>query len=154
MEGVAAMALHASAATALKSYFRNLGAAYQMANDILNFRALDGAADCGSDLARRAPNAVIVLYRQNLSADQGAAFDNWSASGAKADLGFWKQDILNSGAMTQSIQQMHRAFNKATRAGEDLPSGLSEAVSPVQALLKQVCLESVAPTDSLTPPPK
>lgn len=154
MEGVAAMALHASAATALKSYFRNLGAAYQMANDILNFRALDGAADCGSDLARRAPNAVIVLYRQNLSADQGAAFDYWSASGAKADLGFWKQDILNSGAMTQSIQQMHRAFNKATRAGEDLPSGLSEAVSPVQALLKQVCLESVAPTDSLTPPPK
>jgi hypothetical protein len=49
---------------------------------------------------------------------------------------------------------MHRAFNKATRAGEDLPSGLSEAVYPVQALLEQVCLESVAPTASLPPPPK
>ena len=68
------MALHGNAAAAIGSYFRSLGTAYQIANDILNFRALDGAADLGSDLARRAPNAVVVQYRQSLCAERSVSF--------------------------------------------------------------------------------
>ncbi|MDG2403850.1 MAG: polyprenyl synthetase family protein [Paracoccaceae bacterium] len=147
LEGVAAMALHANAGAAIGTYFRSLGTAYQIANDILNFRALDGAADCGSDLARRAPNAVIVLYRQNLSPEQANEFDNWCVSGCNADLSVMQQSILKSDAMALSAHHMHKTLDQTLRYAQALPVGLSEIVAPVQALLKQICVKSVAPVD-------
>ena len=147
MEGVAAMALHANASAAIDTYFRCLGTAYQIANDILNFRALDGAANCGSDLARRAPNAVIVLYRQNLTPVQAIAFDDWFLSDDNAALCAWQQQILRSDAMALSAHQMHKTFDQTVYYAQVLPAGLSEVIAPVQALLKQVCLKSVAPVN-------
>ena len=147
LEGVAAMALHVNAAAAIGVYFRSLGVAYQIANDILNFRALDGAADCGSDLARRAPNAVIVLYRAELSDGCGAAFDAWFAGGSNVGLHEWQRNVLASDALAQSAHQMHRVLAQTERFAKQLPVGLAEVISPVQAMLKQVCLKSVAPVN-------
>ena len=48
LEGVAAMALHGGASATVGAYFRCLGNACQIANDILNFRGDDGAATIGS----------------------------------------------------------------------------------------------------------
>jgi geranylgeranyl pyrophosphate synthase len=147
LEGVAAMALHPNASAAISMYFRSLGTAYQIANDILNFRALDGAADCASDLARRAPNAVIVLYRQNLTSLRANAFDDWFLSDDNADLCIWQQQILKSDAMALSAHHMHKTLDQAVRYAQVLPAGLAEVIAPVQALLKEVCLKSVAPVN-------
>ena len=56
------MALDARAEMVVASYFRYLGKAYQIANDIMNFDGQDGAKSVGSDLARRAPNAVTLSF--------------------------------------------------------------------------------------------
>ena len=147
LEGVATMALHANASAAIGKYFRSLGTAYQIANDILNFRALDGAADCASDLVRRAPNAVIVLYRQNLTPLQANAFDDWFLSDDDAALCVWQHQILKSDAMALSAHHMHKTLDQTVRYAQALPVGLAEVIAPVQALIKQVCLKSVAPVN-------
>ena len=147
LEGVAAMALHGNAGAAIGTYFRNLGTAYQIANDILNFRALDGAADLGSDLARRAPNAVVVQYRQSLCAERLSAFDEWCVSGSVENLKSLQDNILHSDALALSAHEMHNALEKTALCAQALPVGLIEAISPVQALLTQVCMRSVAPVN-------
>ena len=147
LEGVAAMALHGNSAAAIGSYFRSLGTAYQIANDILNFRALDGAADLGSDLARRAPNAVVVQYRQTLCAESLAAFDDWCVLGSLDNLKMWQKNILQSDALALSAHEMHNALEQTALNAQALPVGLIEAISPVQSLLTQVCMRSVAPVN-------
>jgi geranylgeranyl pyrophosphate synthase len=147
LEGVAAMALHGNAAAAIESYFRSLGIAYQIANDILNFRALDGAVDLGSDLARRAPNAVVVQYRQILCADRLADFDDWYVSGSSDNLKTWQNNILQSDALALSAHEMQNALEQTALSAQALPVGLIEAISPVQSLLTQVCMRSVAPVN-------
>ena len=67
LQGVAIMALDVRAEMVVASYFRYLGKAYQIANDILNFDGNDGAKSIGSDLARRAPNAVTLSFRNGLT---------------------------------------------------------------------------------------
>ena len=147
LEGVAAMALHGNATAAIGSYFHSLGTAYQIANDILNFRALDGAADLGSDLARRSPNAVVVQYRQTLCTKRKVAFDDWCVSGCVVDLKIWQKNILQSDAMALTAHQMHSTLEQTALFAQALPVGLTDAISPVQALLTQVCMKSVAPVN-------
>jgi geranylgeranyl pyrophosphate synthase len=147
LEGVAAMALHGNAGAAIGTYFRNLGTAYQIANDILNFRALDGAGDLGSDLARRAPNAVVVQYRQTLCAESLAAFDDWCVLGSLDNLKTWQNNILQSDALALSAHEMQNALEQTALSAQALPVGLIEAISPVQSLLTQVCMRSVAPVN-------
>ena len=86
LQGVAIMALDARAEMVVASYFRYLGKAYQIANDIMNFDGKDGAKSVGSDLARRAPNAVTLSFRDCLSAPSKAEFDVWYEAGDNAAL--------------------------------------------------------------------
>jgi geranylgeranyl pyrophosphate synthase len=144
LEGIAAMALHGDTAGAIGSYFRHLGEAYQIANDILNFRAGDGAADCGSDLARRAPNAVIVLYREHIEGSEALAFDAWCKEGSNDSLEFWLQKIVASDALIQSAGRMQSILDESIRCAAEMPVELQTAIAPVQSLLETVCLESVA----------
>ena len=148
LEGVAAMALHGDASSSIGTYFRSLGAAYQIANDIMNFRALDGAIDQGSDLARRAPNAVVVLYRQSLPAEQLIVFDEWYSSGSNTKFVSWRQKILASEAMAMSAHQMQKSLSKTAHFAKKMPVALSEAVLPVELLLRQVCMKAISPVNS------
>ena len=147
LEGIAAMALYGDPAGAIGSYFRHLGEAYQIANDILNFRASDGAADCGSDLARRAPNAVIVLYRERMKDDEALAFDRWCKEGSNDNLTYWLEKIVASDALTQSAGRMQSILSASIRCIAEMPVELQTAIAPVQSLLEAVCLESVAGLD-------
>ena len=51
----------------------------------------DGAKSVGSDLARRAPNAVTLSFRDGLSPAKQAKFDVWYEAGDNAALqiGSW-----------------------------------------------------------------
>ena len=145
LDGVAAMALQPNSTSSIGAYFRGLGTAYQIANDIMNFRAFDGAEGQGSDLARRAPNAVVVLYRQALSVERKRAFDAWYVSSSNTEIDTYHQDILTSDAMAMSAHEMQKILARTDSAAQALPVGLLEAILPVQSLLEQACLKSVAP---------
>ena len=115
------MALHGGASATIGAYFRCLGNAYQIANDILNFQGDDGAATIGSDLGRRAPNAVVVLFRDSLTAEKRSVFDSWYASGSSEHLAQWQDAITESAAMKVAAVRMHGMLDESERLAASLP---------------------------------
>ena len=144
LEGVATMALHGGAASTIGDCFRALGNAYQIANDILNFSGGDGANTCGSDLGRRAPNGVVVLFRQSLDAKTKADFENWYASGSSDGLDLWVDELRRSPALGEAARRMDSLLEDANSYVDRLPAELVFVITPIQQLLQQVCLNSVA----------
>jgi geranylgeranyl pyrophosphate synthase len=143
LEGVAAMALHGVGAKAISSYFRCLGNAYQIANDMLNFQVDDGAGPSSSDLIRRAPNAVIVLFRDSLDNISKTRFDDWYVSGSKDNYMQWQKKILVSPAMKIAALRMQELINDSERLAEELPSVLVEVIIPIQKMLQYECQKSI-----------
>lgn len=147
LEGIAAMALQMNSTSGIEVYFRSLGTAYQIANDIMNFRQLDTTENQGSDLTRRAPNAIVVLYRQGLTGKSAASFDEWYISGSTSNIQKYHEDILKSEATVQSAYKMQEILKKSDSLVTTLPTGFLEAIYPVRALLEEVCMKSIAPVN-------
>ncbi len=149
LEGAAAMALHDVTSKAIGSYFRCLGNAYQVANDILNFKGDDGAVSSGSDLIRRAPNAVIVIFREGLDDFTRARFDSWYVSGNQDDYLKWQTEINASSAMNVAAVRMQSLIDDSKRLAEKLPVELIEIVIPIQQMLQHQCQKSTGMLKSL-----
>lgn len=143
LEGVAAMALHGVAAKAIGSYFRCLGNAYQIANDILNFQNDDRSESSSSDLSRRAPNAVIVLFRDSLDNISKARFDNWYITGSKENYQQWQEQILISPAMEIATIRMQELIDDSEQLVEKLPNELVEVIIPIQKMIQHECQKSI-----------
>ena len=81
---------------------RAMGHAYQISNDIQNAVGGDGG-DGGEvafkDLKRRAPNAVLVCFRNLLINGHQAAFDEWMTSRGQDNFYYWKKEVNNSSAL-------------------------------------------------------
>ena len=95
-------------------------------------------------MARRAPNAVIVLYREHIEGSEALAFDAWCKEGSNDSLEFWLQKIVASDALIQSAGRMQSILDESIRCAAEMPVELQTAIAPVQSLLETVCLESVA----------
>jgi geranylgeranyl pyrophosphate synthase len=74
LQGIAVIAGDQNAEETIFNYFRDLGEAYQIGNDIANFYGSDGAKLIAGDLARRAPNAVTLSFIDTLAADARSIF--------------------------------------------------------------------------------
>ena len=81
LQSIAVMAGDYNAEQTIFAYFRDLGEAYQIGNDIANFHGNDGAKLIAGDLARRAPNAVTLSFVDKLKTDDRAVFEQWYKSG-------------------------------------------------------------------------
>ena len=138
------MALHGNAAATIGNCFRALGNAYQIGNDILNFSGGDGANTSGSDLRRRAPNGVIVLFRATLDDQQRVDFDLWYANGSDDGFEIWLTAVLHSSALGDAAVRMNALMVRAEAYADTLPSELADVITPIQHLLQQVCVKSVA----------
>ena len=149
IEGAAAMALHDVAAKAIGTYFHCLGNAYQVANDIMNFQGDDGALSSGSDLIRRAPNAVIVIFREGLDDVSKVRFDNWYASGRQDNHLLWQNKIIASPAMNIAAIRMQELIDDSERLAEKLPTELVQIVIPIQQMLQHECQKSTGVMKSL-----
>ena len=139
LEGILTMSLHGGAIANIASYFRRLGIAYQIANDILNFLGNDGAEATGSDLRRRAPNAVIVLYREELDDPTKDNFDSWFSSICNVDLETWQRKIINSSAMHIAAKEMFAMLQESEQMITSLPAELTEVINPVHQMLRNIC---------------
>ena len=144
LEGVLNMGLHGGMMTSIGAYFRCLGNAYQIANDILNFMGDDGAEATGSDLRRRGPNAVTVLYREILDGPIKADFESWYESGCNVDLEAWQSRIIKSSAMHVAAQKMLKMLRESEELAAAQPAELVEVIKPVQQMLQQICEKPAA----------
>jgi geranylgeranyl pyrophosphate synthase len=124
---------------AISGYFCDLGKAYQIANDILNFKGIDGAELIAGDLARRAPNAVTVSFVESLNSDDYNKFIVWYNHSDNKDLKLWRDKVFSSKAIETASLRMLKILKLAERNINTLPSSAQEAVVPVHSLIKHVC---------------
>ena len=95
-------------------------------------------------MRRRAPNGVVVLFRATLDDESRAAFDSWYASGGDAGFDDWLAAILESSAAGEAARRMTALMARAGECADTLPAELGAVITPIQQLLQQVCVKSVA----------
>ena len=139
IHGVTLMSGTSGLGFAISGYFCDLGKAYQIANDILNFKGTDGAKLIAGDLARRAPNAVTVSFVESLNSDDYNEFITWYNNSDNKDLELWRNKVLSSKAIETASVRMLKILNVAERNINTLPSSALEAVVPVHTIIKRVC---------------
>lgn len=143
IHGVTLMSGTSGLGFAISGYFCDLGKAYQIANDILNFKGTDGAKLIAGDLARRAPNAVTVSFVESLNDHEHNEFKNWYNNSNNEDLKFWRDKILASRAIETASVRMLKELNAAECNINTLPTSALEAVVPVHTIIKRVCALSI-----------
>ena len=139
LQGIAVMAGDHKTEQPISAYFRDLGEAYQISNDISNFYGSDGAKLIAGDLARRAPNAVTLSYVDDLNDEDKTSFKNWYRSGDTNDLSKWCRRIIDSTAIKTASDRMFSTLNRAAQKASHLPVEISEVATPVHGLILQTC---------------
>ena len=139
LQGVVVMAGDHKAEQTISAYFRDLGEAYQISNDISNFYGSDGAKLIAGDLARRAPNAVTLSFVDNLNDEDQTSFKNWYRSGDTKELSKWRQRIIDSAAIKTASNRMFSTLDRAARKASHLPVEISNVTTSVHGLILQTC---------------
>jgi geranylgeranyl pyrophosphate synthase len=139
LQGIAVMAGDQHAEQTISAYFRDLGEAYQIGNDIANFNGNDGAKLVAGDLARRAPNAVTLSFVDKLDPDERVIFEQWYKSGDIKDLATWRERVIHSVAIEAASDRMFATLNRAELKAAHLSIELSDVTTPVQKLIIQAC---------------
>ena len=139
LQGIAVMAGDQHAEQTISAYFRDLGEAYQIGNDIANFNGNDGAKLVAGDLARRAPNAVTLSFVDKLDADERSSFEQWYKSGDIKNLASWRERVLRSVAIKAASERMFATLDRAELKAAHLSVELSDVTTPVQKLIIQAC---------------
>ena len=139
LQGIAVIAGDQNAEETIFNYFRDLGEAYQIGNDIANFYGSDGAKLIAGDLARRAPNAVTLSFIDTLAADARSIFVRWYKSGDTEYLAKWRDGILHSNAIGAASDRMFATLGRAEQKATRLSAEFSDVITPVQGLIVQAC---------------
>lgn len=139
VEGMAVLGERNELIAPLRRFFTALGGCYQIANDMMNVRGCDGAASPASDLVRRAPNAVIVMFRQTLDTPNMDAFNSWLSRGDSSEAGYW-QDLLNrSPALEMTAAALMNMMEEAELSCAALPHDCQAIIAPIEAKLRDIC---------------
>ena len=144
VEGIAHLAGRDDVIIPLQRFFTAAGGCYQIANDMLNVIGKDGAASPASDLLRRAPNAVIVMFRTTLDRDHAGDFDRWLASGTEHNALDWQTRLRRSPALSMTASALMSMFDEAESSSDALPSDCQAIITPIKAQLRHVCRDLVA----------
>ena len=86
---------------------------------------------------------MTICFRDCLTAAEQAKFDRWYEAGDNAALPDWRAAIRKSNAMERAGCCMLSILDDAEKKAESLSVEIYEVISPVHALLKRVCLNSV-----------
>jgi geranylgeranyl pyrophosphate synthase len=146
LQGIAVIAGDQNAEQTIFNYFRDLGEAYQIGNDIANFYGSDGAKLIAGDLARRAPNAVTLSFIDELAANDRLIFEQWYKSGDTKYLAKWRDSILHSNAIGAASDRMFATLGRAEQKATRLSAEFSDVITPVQGPIVQAC--TMASTDN------
>jgi geranylgeranyl pyrophosphate synthase len=142
IEGIALMSSDHASVPTIRCCFDSIGAAYQLSNDVFNFSSQDGRLEGGADLARRLPNAVVVLFRQGLNEAALKDFDKWYLSGDEIGREKWLSRIRDANSIAGVEEHVCRMLEEADTYATLLPSNLEEVVRPILALIENTCLNT------------
>ncbi|MEC8561292.1 MAG: polyprenyl synthetase family protein [Pseudomonadota bacterium] len=109
---------------------------YQISNDILNFLGKDGALSPFSDIQRKAPNAVIIKFRDTINASTKVVFDEWLNSFVDYDIEHWKQLINRSSALLETKKALEVIERKIEEQSKPLPKKLKDITNSVKTQIK------------------
>ncbi len=143
LEGIAVIISKYSMQKLLNDYFRLVGIAYQISNDILNFVGSDGANCLGSDMERRSPNAVVLTFKETLNFNDSCDFKKWYLSGKNEKLKYWIERILDSKSIIITAELLNKKLLESEDIAEKLLPEFLESVLPVRDHLNGIYKESV-----------
>jgi geranylgeranyl pyrophosphate synthase len=139
VEGIAHLAGRRDVIMPLNRFFSAAGGCYQIANDMLNVIGKDGAESPASDLLRRAPNAVIVMFQTTLDRHMATAFDNWLSSGDTHDATAWQERLRRSPALNMTSTALLSMLEEAEASSAVFPADCRAIITPILAQLRHVC---------------
>ncbi len=143
LEGIAIMGNRTDIIPSSRQYFQAIGSVYQVANDLLNFAGADGSETSAADLIRRSPNAVIVLFREQLTLREMARFNAWLNDGKSHDLTHWLDAIMASDAISKTVQMMEAMLADADEHYQNMPEFMRQVISPIQKLIYSVRIKAL-----------
>lgn len=139
VEGIAHLAGRRDVIMPLNRFFSAAGGCYQIANDMLNVIGKDGAESPASDLLRRAPNAVIVMFQTTLDRHMAAAFEAWLASGDTHEAHAWQDRLRRSPALSMTSASLLSMLEEAEASSAVFPADCRAIITPILAQLRHVC---------------
>ena len=139
VEGIAHLAGRRDVIMPLNRFFSAAGGCYQIANDMLNVIGKDGAESPASDLLRRAPNAVIVMFQTTLDRHMAAAFDAWLASGDTHEALAWQDRLRRSPALSMTSSALLSMLEEAEASSATFPADCRAIITPILGQLRKVC---------------
>ena len=139
VEGIAHLAGRRDVIMPLNRFFSAAGGCYQIANDMLNVIGKDGAESPASDLLRRAPNAVIVMFQTTLDRHMAAAFEAWLSSGDTHEAHAWQDRLRRSPALSMTSASLLSMLEEAEASSAVFPTDCRAIITPILAQLRHVC---------------
>ena len=109
---------------------------YQISNDILNFLGEDGALSPFSDIHRKAPNAVIIKYRDTINSSKKNIFDEWLNSFIDSDVEYWRNQINCSSALLETKKALESMDCKIENQSKALPKKLKDITNSIKNQIK------------------
>jgi octaprenyl-diphosphate synthase len=108
----------------LATFGRELGAAFQVADDVLDYTASAETLgkNVGDDLAEGKPTLPLILTRKYLGHEQRAEIDAIIRQGGRERIGQIVQWIQNSGGLRDSMRVARARADAAQRAISGLPA--------------------------------
>ena len=105
---------------------------------MLNVIGKDGAESPASDLLRRTPNAVIVMFQTTLDKSTAIAFDSWLSSGDTHDALTWQEHVRQSAALTMTSSALLSMLEEAEASSAAFPTDCRAIITPILAQLRHV----------------
>ncbi|MBE90168.1 MAG: hypothetical protein CMM76_12115 [Rhodospirillaceae bacterium] len=115
-----------------------VGRAYQMSNDILDAVGGDGNKMAFRDLERRAPNAVLVCFRNLLINGHQTAFDEWMSAHGQDDFSYWRKEVIESSALEICADRLKDQINICRQECDRLPGNLKASLEPLLDFLTNI----------------
>ena len=114
-----------------------IGRAYQMSNDILDAVGGYGNKVAFRDLERRAPNAVLVSFRNLLINGHRTAFDEWMSAYGRDDFSYWRKEVIESTALEICTDRLKDQIDFCHRECDRLPGDLKASLEPLLNFLNK-----------------
>jgi geranylgeranyl pyrophosphate synthase len=114
-----------------------LSKCYQIANDMKNIMGTDGEMAALSDLKRKAPNAVIIMFKESLNEKSQELFSKWIRESNNNDACYWQKQLNESQAFMKTSAVFKKMIDEVHLISTSLPEELRQITIPIMDDLKK-----------------
>ena len=121
----------------LQTLLTLLSKCYQIANDMKNIMGTDGEMAALSDLKRKAPNAVIIMFKESLNEKSQELFSKWIRESNNNDACYWQKQLNESQAFMKTSAVFKKMIDEVHLISTSLPEELRQITIPIMDDLKK-----------------